>query len=252
MANCFSVVGVRAAVTGAGSGIGRAICTALAKKGAHSILALDLDSDSAKETALLCKSISPHCKAEGVHCDASDSASLREVLRAREPVDLFCANAGVATPGDCSVSDSTWLKTFNLNVMQLVWATDELVPVWRERGTPGALLVTASAAGLLTQLGSAPYSAVRTPLALAALDDAAMRAAGLDGVIEPEDVAEEALESLAEGTFLCMPGSAKGVQTARHVEKKCADRERWINGMRRLQRKLLGTATDGPAPHSKL
>ena len=142
----FSVVGARAAVTGAGSGIGRAICAALAKKGALSILALDVDSESAQETARLCQKISPVCAAEAAHCDASNSASLRAVLKST-PVDLFCANAGVATVGDCSVPDSEWLSTWNLNVMQLVWATDELVPVWRERGTGGGLLVTASAAG---------------------------------------------------------------------------------------------------------
>ena len=67
----------------------------------------------------------------------------------------------------------------------------------------------------------------------------AARAAGLDGLLEPETVAEDALDCLAQGRFLCMPGGDKG--PARHVEKKAADRERWIGGMRRLQAKLLGS-----------
>ena len=136
-------------------------------------------------------------------------------------------------------------------------------------GGDGQRLLTRLGRQRLQQLGSAPYSVtkhaavglaewlsvshahqnisvvcvcpqgVRTKMAEHMMQSDAARAAGLDGLLEPETVAEDALDCLAQGRFLCMPGGDKG--PARHVEKKAADRERWIGGMRRLQAKLLGS-----------
>ena len=255
-----------AAITGAGGGIGRALCVALAKAGARSIVALDIDHEASKETAALCAAAHPGCAVRAERCDASDGEALRAALRRAEPLDLFCANAGMGSLGDCSAPASTWAASWELNVMQAVHAADELVPAMAARGG-GALLITASAAGLLQQLGSAPYSVtkhaavglaewlsvshahqnisvvcvcpqgVRTKMAEGMMQSDAARAAGLDGLLEPETVAEDALDCLAQGRFLCMPGGDQG--PARHVAKKAADRERWIGGMRRLQAKLL-------------
>ena len=166
----FLPAGKRAAITGAGCGIGRSLAMALARAGARSILALDQDLDGARHTAELINTAAPSCTVEAEHCDASDRNSLVSALTAhrtasgelRRPIDLFCANAGALVTGDCkTASKSDWQFAWNLNVMQIVWGAQVLVPAMAERGRGGALLVTASAAGLLTQLGSAPYTATK-------------------------------------------------------------------------------------------
>ena len=255
------------AVSGAGSGIGRALCRKLAAAGARSVLALDVNLEHAQHTIDICEETAPECVGHAQYCDASDHSSLRAALLA-QPLDLFCANAGVATAGDCSATDAAWQRTWQLNVMQLKWAADILVPSMTSRPEGGALLVTASAAGLLSQLGSAPYTTtkhavvglaewlaithseagltvccvcpqgVRTPMVEDLLGvDSEMRSLAVDGLMEADDVAAEALQSLEEGRFLCMPGGeARGA--AKYVTRKAADRERWIAGMSRLQSNL--------------
>lgn len=266
-------------MTGAGSGIGRALCLALAARGARSILALDVDLTAAEETIRLCRAAlsATHvqCAMRAELCDATSPSALRAALGAAEPLDLFCANAGIAREGDCSLADSEWELSWRLNVMQLVWAARELVPRMAARGG-GAIVVTASSAGVLSALGSASYAATKhAAVALAewlaishadvglqvccvcpqavntnmlaklpgkASTGALARVSGNDGVIEPSQVATEALQCLESGTFLCLPGGDVG--PARHVARKNGDRERWIKGMQRLQGKLnRSTAT---------
>ena len=271
----FKIAGVATAVTGGGGGIGRALCKALASNGAKSILALDRDLVAAQETARSIRAAWPACEVRALTCDASDGDALKAVLaQAPVPIDLFCANAGNLIGGTCSTaSDKDWDASWSLNVMQLVHASGILVPQMEKRGG-GAFLVTASAAGLLSQLGSAPYTvtkhaavglaewlaishahqgirvtcvcpqAVNTEMVAAAKRDPVhgklMRAAALDGMLEPEVVAEEALAALEAGTFLCLPGGE--ASAARHVAKKAADRERWVNGMRKLQAGLAAAS----------
>ena len=259
-----------AVVTGAGSGIGRALCGALAKAGVRSILALDVNVDGALQTKSQCHELGqPDLRFDVAKCDASQGDALRDLLRERDatdPVDLFCSNAGAATGGDCgNWTDADWQFSFSLNVMQTAWAAETLVPPMVARGS-GAFLVTSSAAGLLTQLGAAPYSAtkhaavglaewlaitygdaglevcclcpqgVRTPMVEDLIKSGPTRALALDGLLDADDVAQEALDTLAAGRFLCMPGGS--ASPAKHVERKAADRERWIDGMRRLNSKL--------------
>jgi len=265
----FLVAGKAVAVTGAGGGIGRSLCRSLARAGARRVLALDLDLAGATDTAALCAAEAPGCAVHAERCDAFDGPSLRSALAAAAPLDLFCANAGIAVGSDCSATPAAeWQLAWSGNVMQLAWGAQELVPGMIERGG-GALMVTSSAAGLLSQLGSAPYTTskhaavglaewlsithgddglhvccvcpqgVRTDMALRALEQGppAMRALAVDGLLSPDDVAEEAVAALEQGTFLCMPGGDKG--PARHVARKAADREGWMASMRKLQRRLL-------------
>jgi NAD(P)-dependent dehydrogenase (short-subunit alcohol dehydrogenase family) len=266
--------GRAAAVTGAGGGIGRSLARSLARAGARSILVLDNNMSGAQETAKMCDEISNgSCTSTAVACDASDGSALTDALQGAGPLDLLCANAGVATVGDSQAPDREWQAAWDLNVMQAVWGTRAVLPGMLERGD-GAILITASAAGLLTQLGSAPYTTtkhaavgfaewlaithgdaginvtcvcpqgVRTPMAermTEAMDISphakAAQAAILEGLLEPDAVADEALACLEKGQFLCMPS---GQGTEDHVAKKAADRERWIGGMRRLQKSLQG------------
>ena len=270
MANGFQLAGRTAAITGAGGGIGRALCRSIALAGARALVAIDKDSNSLAETAVVCRDVAPQCAITEISCDVSNGRELRACLHAADPIDLFCANAGALTTGDASAPDGDWQHAWEVNVMQLAWGAQVLVPRMKERGG-GALMVMASAAGVLTQLGSAPYTAtkhaavglaewlaishwddnivvccvcpqgVRTAMAtnmLASETDRATRAAVLDGMLEPDEVADEALCSLQQGHFLCMPGGDRGA--GRHVERKGSDRERWLEGMRRLQAKLRG------------
>ena len=262
----WRAAGKAAAVTGAGSGIGRALCGALAREGAKKVFAFDINLANAEQTAEKLATLHPDLEVQASQVDVSDDGALRAAIRAAGQIDLFCANAGVATMGELSgrMDVAEWQKTWQINVMQIATAADELVPSMLER-EGGAFLVTASAAGLLSQLGSAPYTAskhaavglaewlaityggrglvvscvcpqgVRTPMVDGLLEGNALaRAVAVDGLLEAEQVADDALACLAEGRFLCMPGRA-----GTHVAKKAEDRERWITGMQRLQEKLL-------------
>jgi NAD(P)-dependent dehydrogenase (short-subunit alcohol dehydrogenase family) len=179
------------------------------------------------------------------------------------PIDLFFSNAGVPGPaGGPEAPDDAWQQIWEVNVMAHVWAARALLPPMLERGE-GYLVSTASAAGLLTQVGALAYSVtkhaavavaewlaitygdrgvkvsclcpqgVRTPMLDAALDDPIGAAPLLaEGVLEPEDVAEAVVEAVREERFLILPHEA----VSRHMALKAAEPERWLRGMRRLVR----------------
>jgi NAD(P)-dependent dehydrogenase (short-subunit alcohol dehydrogenase family) len=176
-------------------------------------------------------------------------------------VDVWCANAGVAPVGGPEAPEDAWAWAWDVNVMAHVRASRLLLPRWLERGS-GRFVATVSAAGLLTMLGSAPYSTtkhaalayaewlsatyghrglvvqclstpgVRTPI----LDDT--RAAGdllqREGALEPEQVAEVLWEALHDDRFLVLPHS----EVADYYAARATDTDRWLAGMRRLQRRL--------------
>ena len=280
----WSPTGRHAAVTGGGSGIGRALSVALAERGARSVAVLDVDRRAAEDTAAAAVALAPGCEVRAVWCDATKEDSLRAALLGGHPIDVFCANAGIAAVGDCTAAEAEWERSWQMNVMQTVWAARLLVPAMRRAAGGGAFVVTASAAGLLTQLGSAPYAvtkhaavalaewlaithaddgvrvvcccpqAVMTPMAEAILagsdplQQLLAHVASADGVIMPEQVAAEALDCLADGTFLCMPGADAG--PAKHLARKAANPERWVCTMRKLNRRLLGELETRPPPRA--
>jgi NAD(P)-dependent dehydrogenase (short-subunit alcohol dehydrogenase family) len=257
-------------VTGGGSGIGRALALRAAREGARGVVVADLDGEKAQDAA---RQIGDG--AFGVGCDVADDDQVGDLLaRARDafgPVDLFCANAGVAVGTDLETPDDVWDLAFDVNVRAHVIAARRLVPEWLERGE-GYFLSTASAAGLLTQIGSAPYSLTKHAavafaewLAITYGDrglrvsclcpmgvNTAMFQGGLDlpedeslglrtvaaagQVLEPEDVADAVVDGLRAERFLILPHP----EVLEFFRRKGSDYDRWIAGMRRLQARVAG------------
>lgn len=239
------LAGKRAVITGAGRGIGAALAARFRAEGAEVITA-DLEGAD-------------------VRCDVSNEEELRALIRDAGSLDLFVSNAGIGMPGGAEVSDADWDRIWRINTMSHVWAARHLLPDWLSRGS-GYFVQTVSAAGLLSQIGSAPYAVtkhaamafaewlhltyydaglrvsaicpqgVRTQL----LEEAAGQGAGflLDGAISVEDVAAATVEAIAEERFLVLPHP----EVAQYFRNKANDYERWLRGMRRLK-----TQWDRPA-----
>jgi NAD(P)-dependent dehydrogenase (short-subunit alcohol dehydrogenase family) len=248
-----------AVVTGGASGIGRALARRLSDEGARGVVVADLDGAGAQAVAHEIGGL-------GVGCDVSDESQVADlVARARDafgPIDLFCANAGVAIGADEASPDAEWDLALAVNVRAHVYAARALLPDWLERGQ-GYFLATASAAGLLTQIGSAPYAVskhaavafaewlsitygdrgirvsclcpmgVRTPMT--AGDGLATDIVATAGaMLEPEEVADAVVEGLRDERFLILPHP----EVMTFLRRKVDDHERWLAGMRRLQARV--------------
>ena len=248
-------------VTGAASGIGRALAKRFAAEGARAVVVADLDEGLTREVAQEVGGL-------GVRTDVSDPKQIETlVARAQEehgPIDLFCSNAGVPGPGGGpEAPDEAWQQTWEVNVMAHVWAARAVLPGMLERGQ-GYLLSTASAAGLLTQASAMAYSAtkhaavavaewiainygargikvsclcpqgVRTPMVELAIeqDPAGSQVLLSEGLLEPEEVAEVVVEGIREERFLILPHPRVGDYFA----LRGGQHERWLNGMRKLVR----------------
>jgi NAD(P)-dependent dehydrogenase (short-subunit alcohol dehydrogenase family) len=151
-----------AVVTGGASGIGRSICLALADAGAAGVVVADIDAAGAAKVAR-------HIEAAGhrglaVAADMSREADVQRLVARTEetlgPVDLFFSNAGIIVAGGVEVPDDAWSRIWAINVQSHIYAARALLPGMLARGH-GYLVITASAAGLLTQLGSAPYAVTK-------------------------------------------------------------------------------------------
>jgi len=247
-------------VTGAASGIGAALCRRFQLEGARAVVAADLNGDGARQVA-------EEIGGLGLQADVSVEADIvrlvQETEKQRGPVNLFCSNAGVAYGDDpggtaASCSNENWQKAWGINVMAHVYAARAVLPGMINRGA-GYLLNTVSAAGLLNQIGSAPYSttkhaaigfaeslaithgddgikvsvicpqAVATPM-LGDFEDGGPQ--GVDGIIAPEDVAESVIQGLARESFLILPHE----EVRLYMQRKISDYDRWLKGMRRLRR----------------
>ena len=258
-------------VTGAARGLGAAIAAALHGAGARVVLA-DLPGSDVEQRADELNAIRSD-SAWAVRADVSTQRGNELLVGAAEthlgPIDLFFANAGVGLGTDLTTSEDDWATAFAVNVHAHRWAAARLLPGWLERGQ-GYFASTASAAGLLSQIGSAPYSmtkhaavafaewmaitygdrglrvsclcpqgvntAMLTPPegsgGFGAATDV-VRAAGR--VLEPEDVAVTVLEALQDERFLILPHS----EVRDYEMRRAADHDRWIAGMRTLQARVL-------------
>src|SRR6478735_7311090 len=254
-----------AVVTGGASGIGRAMARRFAADGARGIVVADLDGPGAEAVA---NEIGDGALA--FECDVADPGHADALIAAAEsafgPVDLFCANAGVAVGTDLA-TPAEWDLAFGVNVRSHIVAAERLLPGWLERGH-GYFLTTASAAGIASQIGSAPYAVtkhaavafaewlsitygdrgvgvsclcpmgVNTPL----LTDGIGGEEGLGfrvvaaaaPVLEPEDVATAVVEGLRDERFLILPHP----EVLEYFQRKAADYDRWLAGMRRLQARV--------------
>ncbi|MDQ6849561.1 MAG: SDR family oxidoreductase [Actinomycetota bacterium] len=237
-------------VTGAASGIGAALARRFADDGAVAVVRADLAAGD-----------------EVLACDVSDQAQIDALVAAtieqHGRIDLFCSNAGIVT-GLGLDDDPTdlWHRAFDVNVLAHVRAARAVVPHMLQRGG-GYLLNTASAAGLLTSPGDAPYTVtkhgavafgewlsvtyggrgiktsvlcplgVATPMLMGPLEegDAAARAVAASGaIVTPELVADAVVAGLAHEQFLILPHPEVG----RFWAQKASDPDRWLAGVRRL------------------
>jgi NAD(P)-dependent dehydrogenase (short-subunit alcohol dehydrogenase family) len=255
-------------VTGAAGGIGGALVRRFHRAGTAGVAALDLDEAGA---VALAGELGDGVI--GLRCDVSKEADVVATIETTEarfgPVDVYCANAGIGGGTDLETPIDDWHKAVDVNVMAHVFAARRLVPGWVERGS-GYFVATASAAGLLTQIGSAPYAVtkhgavafaewlavtygdqgvgvsclcpmgVNTNMLNAGTSSdgtfetgaAVVRAAG--DVLEPETVADVVLEAIEAGRFLILPHP----EVLTFFQRKASDYDRWLSGMRRLKARV--------------
>lgn len=265
----MELTGRNIVITGAGSGIGRALARRFAAEGPETLVVADINLEAAEATA---REVGGHA----VRADVGREDEIKALIaRAEElggPIDVFFSNAGVPGPGGGpEASDEEWDQAWRVNVMAHVWAARALLPSMVERGD-GYLLSTASAAGVLTQVGALVYSVtkhaavsvaewlaitygdagvkvsclcplgVRTPMLDGALEDTVGAAALLaDELLEPEEVAEVVLDAIRAERFLILPHAKVGEYMAR----RGADDDRWVAGMRRLVRRAREAGASG-------
>ncbi len=253
----MNVRGSGAVVTGGGNGIGRALARGLAAAGAR-VVVNDLDAAAAAAVA-------GEIGGWSAPADVSTEDGVRALIAAaREHVgeiEIYCSNAGVAAGSGGDSTEEVWQRSWDINVMAHVRASRELIPGWLTRGH-GRFVVTASAAGLLTMLGSAPYSVTKHAavgyaewlaatyghrgLLVHCICPQGVRTSMLAGsgragdvvlqqaAIEPEAVAEALWNGMTEGRFLILPHP----EVAGYYALRASDTDKWLHGMSRLQQRV--------------
>jgi NAD(P)-dependent dehydrogenase (short-subunit alcohol dehydrogenase family) len=258
----MQVLGKVVVVTGGANGIGKALTQVFHREGAAKVVVVDLDGDNANAVAA-------SIGGAAFQADVGKEDDIRHVVEQTErqfgPIALFCSNAGIGGGFDpLSVnaggsSDEPWMKSWAVNVMAHVYAARHLVPLMKARGE-GYFLNTVSAAGLLSQVGSAAYSTTKhaavgfaenlaishkahgirvSILCPQGVDTNMLR--GLpkgpqssDGNLSPEEVAESTLQGIEREQFLILPHP----QVAGYMRAKLDNYDRWIGGMAKIQAKL--------------
>ena len=247
-------------VTGAASGIGKALAVRLAKEGARGVVCADLNETGARAVAASVGGL-------GLRCDAGQESDMNAlVVAALErygALDIFCSNAGIIGRHGLDASLKEWRRTMDVNFMAHVLAARAVVPVMLKQGG-GYIVATASAAGLLMQVDSATYTVskhaavafaewlsvnyaergirvsclcpqgVRTPMLLGPSGN--RKSFLSEGSVSAEDVAARVVEAIEAERFLILPHP----EVATYFQRKAADYDRWIRGMRRLQGKIAG------------
>jgi NAD(P)-dependent dehydrogenase (short-subunit alcohol dehydrogenase family) len=252
----MEVKGKIAVITGGASGIGAALARRFHAEGAKAIAVADVQ---AEPLAAVAESIG----ALAVSCDVSRESDVQRLVQRVEdelgPIDIFCSNAGIARLGEENAPNEEWQLNFDIHVMAHVYAVRAVAPKMAARGS-GYLIHTASAAGLLSHIQSATYAvskhaavafaewvsikyrdqgvhvsvlapqAVRTPMTDRP-DGASV--ASVDGMIEPEQLADCVIETMAAERFLMLPHPV----VHDYMVGKATDVDRWLEGMNRWRRK---------------
>jgi NAD(P)-dependent dehydrogenase (short-subunit alcohol dehydrogenase family) len=253
----MKLAGKVAVITGAANGIGRALALRFRQEQAI-VVGADIDG-----AALVSSGI-------GIQADVAQETDMvrlvQTVVRDYGRIDVFCSNAGIMVEGGPEVPDADWQRIFGVNVMAHVYAARAVLPGMLERGG-GYFLQTVSAAGLLSQIGSAPYAVtkhaalafaewlsitygdrgikvsaicpqgVRTAMLLESDTGPARFLSG--NAVTPEQVAEAAVQGIDAESFLILPHP----EVAEYFRRKAADYDRWLRGMRRLQANVLPVET---------
>jgi len=279
----MDISGKVAVVTGGASGAGRALGLGLAARGAAGVAVCDIDGQGAAKVVSEIQAAGG--RALAVAADMTRESDVQALVARTEeafgPAGLFFSNAGIIVAGGEEASDDAWSKIWAINVHSHVYVARAILPGMLARGE-GYLVITASAAGLLTQLGSAPYAVTKHAavafaewlsitygdrgLRVSALCPQAFSSnllvtsrreagadalpemgpgpaggsaqAAVDGVLTSEQVATCALDGIATEQFLMLPHP----DVATYEQRRTADRDRWIRGMRRMQARLSGPA----------
>ncbi len=256
-------------VTGGANGIGRALCRRFVAEGVRGLAIVDREAEGAQGLAL---ELGP--TTIGLAADVAREADVVAAVRATEerfgPIDLLVSNAGIGTGGGVEAPNEAWQQIWEVNLMAHVYAARAVLPGMLARGE-GYLLHTASAAGLLTNIGAAPYSVtkhaavalaewlavthgdegikvsclcpqgVRTNMLVGLAAEGDIGAAVVleaSDTLEPEQVAEVVVQGLADERFLILPHP----EAAEYWKRKAADPDRWLAGMRRLQARVQAGA----------
>ncbi|MEJ2531617.1 MAG: SDR family NAD(P)-dependent oxidoreductase [Halioglobus sp.] len=257
----MEIAGRVVVVTGGANGIGRAMCERFHQEGARKVIVADLEEANARSVA---DALDGAAFGVNVRDEGQIQAMVAEVESRYGVVDIFCSNAGIiATDGEpwwaTSAPNETWQAMWEIHVMSHVYAARACLPGMLERGE-GYFLNTASAAGLLNQIGDAAYSttkhaaigfaealaithgddgirvSVLCPQAVATrmIGDSGGGTAGVDGVLTPQQVAGEVVQGLAAETFLILPHK----EVIEYRKNKADDYDRWLGGMRKLRRRF--------------
>jgi NAD(P)-dependent dehydrogenase (short-subunit alcohol dehydrogenase family) len=256
-----------AVVTGGAGGIGRALGARFAAEGAKAVVVTDVDAAGADAVAAQLPPGVGHGRQLDVTDEHAVAALIRWVEEAIGPIDLWCSNAGMGTAEGLG-DDVDWDRSWRIHVLAHVYAARHVLPAMVDRGR-GHFMVTASAAGLLTEMDTAPYAvtkhasvalaewlairyggrgvgfsclcpqAVRTAMTADLGEDSSTLAAG--AMIEPEQVADAVVEALGDGRFLILPHP----EVAEFERRRSGDRDRWLAGMRRLRVDLDNRRAEG-------
>jgi NAD(P)-dependent dehydrogenase (short-subunit alcohol dehydrogenase family) len=246
-------------VTGGARGIGRSLARKFAAAGAEMVIVADIDADAAW-------SVARDIGGMAIRCDVSKETEVAQLVEkvhiAKGRIDIFCSNAGIAVDGGPETANSEWQRIWEVNVMAHVYVARYALPSMLARGE-GYVVGTVSAAGLLNHLFAAPYGVTKAAalsffewLSIAHGDEgikvscicpqgvktdmlAAERRKGLDFLtataLEPEQVADAALQGIHDEKFLILPHS----EVAEYFVRRASDYERWLRGMRRLRASVV-------------
>ena len=251
----MNIEGKIVVITGGASGIGKAVGKLMVNRGADEVFLADLNENLLNETA-------EEIGAIPIVCDVSNEESVKtlvhEVVLKTGIIDVFMSNAGIYVEGDENTLNQEWMKNWSIHVMAHVYAARAVLPGMIKRES-GYLINTSSAAGLLTHIDSATYSttkhaaigfaeylsinygskgikvsvlcpqAVKTAMTLGREDSVA----SVDGMLEPDFLAEVVLKSIYDEEFLILPHP----EVLTYMQRKTSDYERWLGGMRRFKQR---------------